>query len=121
MSGDGTVVFLHGADMAPDAVRAAWPAAQFMARAWVSAADLPGTIPPGIDAPKLWGILISVPDGDGPGAKITATTDDGRSVIAAPVTEPGAISDPVATVAEARYWELPPAYVSSLAAVVPTS
>ncbi len=120
MSDGGTVVFLHGADMAPESVRATWQAARFIARGRVSAADLPGSIPPGADLADVWGILFSVPDGDGLGAEITATTDDGRSVRAAPATKPEAIADPAATVAEARYWELPPAYVSALAAGVPT-
>jgi hypothetical protein len=119
MSDGGTVVFLHGADMAPESVRAAWPTARFVARARVSAGDLTGAIPPGADVPEIWGILIAVPNGDGLGAGIAATTDDGRSISAVPMTEPDAIADPAATVAAARYWELPPAYVAALAAGVP--
>ena len=119
MSDSGTVVFLHGADMAPESVRAAWPAARFIARAWVSAANLPGSISPGVDAAEVWGILISVPDDAFLGATISATTDDGRYFSAAPVTRPDAIADSEATIATARYWELPPAYVAALAAGVP--
>lgn len=119
MSDSGTVVFLHGADMEPESVRATLPAAQFIARARVSATHLSGSIPPGADLAEVWGILISVPEDALPGATIAATTDDGRSFTAAPVTPPDAIADPEATVSAARYWELPPAYVAALAAVVP--
>ena len=118
MSEGGTVVFLHGADMAPESVQATWPAARFIARARVSAGHTPGAIQPGADVPDVWGILISVPNLDGADVAITATTDDGRTFTAAPLTQPDAIADLAATVAAARYWELPPAYVSALAAGV---
>lgn len=121
MSDGGTVVFLHGADMAPESVRATWPAARFIARARVGADDLLGAIPPGADVAEIWGILISVPDDAIPDATITATSDDGRSFTVAPMTPPDAIADPEATVAAARYWELPPAYVAALAAGAPVS
>jgi hypothetical protein len=119
VSDGGTVVFLHGANMAPESVRATWPAARFVARARVSAEDLPGVVPPGADDPDIWGILVSVPDLEPAGPAVTATTDDGRAVACTPVTQADAIADPAATVAAARYWELPPAYVAALAAAVP--
>ena len=119
MSERESVVFLYGADMAPELVHAAWPAARFIARARVNAGELPKSAQLRADILDIWGILVAVPDLDRAGPAITATTDDGRSIPATPVTQPDATAEPAATVAAARYWELPPAYVSALAVGAP--
>jgi len=134
------VIFLHGADMRPETLRRAQPGARFVARGWVAGAALPTPTPTGNPAADVWGILIetSAPSpaqfADEPKATrsadgatgldaadliVTATTDDGRIISAMAVTPPEAVADPAATVAAARYWELPPAYVAALAASLP--
>lgn len=45
---------------------------------------------------------------------VTATTDDTRAITATPSTSPAALTDPAATIAAARYWELPPAYIATI-------
>lgn len=121
MSNGETIVFLHGADMAPETVRATWQGARFIARARVDAQHLQG-VPVVPDLPQVWGILVSVSDLEASGAApaVTATADDGRSFTATPVTQADALANPAETVAAARYWELPPAYVATLAAGVPS-
>lgn len=102
--------FLHGADMEPTAVRAAWPGARFVARACLPP---PGEAPPA----GVWGILIEIDAPTGPiatnaDAAVRVVADDGRAFAAVAVPPPAA--DPAAVVAAARYWELPPAYVRAL-------
>lgn len=116
------VVFLYGADMQPDAVRTAWVGGRFIARARLSAEEVPRTAAPGPDVAEIWGILVEVPRVDGASSDrldtITATTDDGRTLTAVAATPAGALTDPAAWVAAARYWELPPAFVAALAAAI---
>lgn len=102
MAGDAGYRFLYGAEMAPEAIRRAFPGAAFVARAWI-----------GDPAAPVWGVLIS---GAGhadnlPVAEVT--TDDGRRFMAA-VPSPAADVDPERVIAAARYWELPPAYIERL-------
>jgi hypothetical protein len=90
--------------MAPEAIRRAFPAASFVARAWL-----------GDPAQPVWGVLIA---GAGPAAEAPiaeVTTDDGRRFLAA-VPSPVEDADPAAVIAAARYWELSPAYVERLVA-----
>lgn len=102
--------FECGAGMAPGAVLAAWPGARFVARAQVA----------GTDGGPVWGILLAG-TGDGDGEPTAAvTTDDGRVVEAVvPTVVPR--GEPEAVLAAARYWELPPAYVKTLAGWVETA
>ncbi len=100
--------FLCGADMEPAAVRAVFPRARFVARARLLAAD-------GATADEVWGILLELPADpaeDRSSANRRVVTDDGRSFEALGEAVP--TGDPAATLAAARYWELPPAYVRSL-------
>ncbi len=102
--------FVCGAGMAPGVVLAAWPGARFVARAWV----------PGADGAPVWGILLAGAGDAGDAPSATATTDDGREFEAAAsslVPE----GDAAAVLAAARYWELPPAYVRTLAGWVETA
>jgi hypothetical protein len=101
---NGGYRFLYGADMAPEAIRRAFPRASFVARAWI-----------GDPAEPVWGVLVA-----GAGAAealpvAEATTDDGRRFLAA-VPSPPAGADPARIIAAARYWELAPAYVERLVA-----
>jgi hypothetical protein len=123
-------LFLYGADMDPTAVRAALPAARFVARAWVPttasalpplpAVEPPPPLPGAARSPDtaVWGILLRVPEPVGaPAAEAAAeaTTDDERRVAATIATPASALADRAAVLAAARYWELPPGYVRRLA------
>jgi hypothetical protein len=90
--------------MAPEAIRRAFPAASFVARAWI-----------GDPAEPVWGVLLAGagPADDLPVAEVT--TDDGRRFLAA-VPSPVGDADPATVIAAARYWELSPAYVERLVA-----
>jgi hypothetical protein len=56
-------------------------------------------------------------DTDLRGETILATADDGRSLRVV-MAEPLLSGDPVTVLANARYWELPPAFVAALQSVV---
>ncbi len=107
------LLFLSGADMQPEAVLATWPASQFLARARLAARPLDAVPPPASARYEQWGILIEAPDAHETGEARVVITDDGRELEA--VVVPPDDADAVAVLAAARYWELPPAYVSHLA------
>jgi hypothetical protein len=97
--------FLCGAGMDPSTVRAALPGAAFVARAY-----LPGSAGGG----DRWGILLDAPPMNLDGLETREViTDDGRRFQAWAETTPG--GSPEEVLAAARYWELPPAYVRTLA------
>ena len=105
-------VFLSGAEMQPERVRAAWPQGRFVARGRLSPRPVGAVSPPRGAEYEMWGILIETPDGAADGESLTAVADDGRR-FAVVVAAPDA-ADPAAVLAAARYWELPPAYVRRL-------
>jgi hypothetical protein len=105
-------VFLSGAEMQPERVRAAWPQGRFVARGRLSPRPVGAVSPPRGAEYEMWGILIETPDGAADGESLTAVADDGRR-FAVVVPAPDA-ADPAAVLAAARYWELPPAYVRRL-------
>ena len=101
--------------MEPERVRSAWRQARFLARARLEPRPR-GAVPPPVGAEyERWGILIEAPGTDAPGERRIAVTDDGRCVAA--IVSPPDDADPVAVLAAARYWELPPAYVRHLARI----
>ncbi len=109
------LLFLSGAEMQPERVRAAWPDAQFLARAHtlqrpVGAAPLPAGV-----QYETWGILIDAPSANEAGETRTVVTDDGR-MLPAVLSAPDA-DDPGAVLAAAKYWELPYPYVQRLARI----
>jgi hypothetical protein len=113
-----TIAFYSGEQMSPEAIRDSWPDARFIARACIPVEA--GAVPEpfaGVVADQIWGIAIEVP-ADLPGDAIPATADDGRSFRVVPA-EPLMSGDPETVLANARYWELPPAFVNPLRAVVP--
>lgn len=124
-------LFLSGADMEPIALHAAIPAARFIARAWVEARQ--AEIAPAFGAAvapsgtgEVWGIVVALSSPGGVPASIaaplagrTATTDDGRTLAAAIAGDRMLMGDPGATIAAARYWELPPGFVARLRAALP--
>ena len=112
-----TVAFYSGELMSPEAIRAAHPGARFIARASIFAAVEPiaERFAPVIDQ-TVWGIAVDV-GADLRGETILATADDGRSLRVV-MAEPLLSGDPVTVLANARYWELPPAFVAALQSVV---
>lgn len=107
------VLFLSGAEMQPERVRAAWPEARFLARGQLQPRPQGAVPPPANAAYERWGILVEVPDGAADGEPRAAVSDDGRAFAVTVVAPDDA--DPAAVLAAAKYWELPPAYVRTLA------
>lgn len=112
-------IFLSGAAMDPQAIRAGDPAARFLARASVTAS--PGEISPFFartlvgrgESATVWGIAVETDAAiDGPAKQ--ATTDDGRSLGVVVAEQPLVDGEPEAALNAALYWELPPAYTSLL-------
>jgi hypothetical protein len=105
-------VFLSGAEMQPERVRADWPVGRFVARGRVEPRPVGAAPLPGETHDETWGIVIETPDDAVEGEPRSAVADDGR-IFAVVVTAPDA-ADPTAVLAAARYWELPPIYVRRL-------
>lgn len=106
------LLFLQGAEMHPSRIRAAWPDAQFVARAQMSPRPQGGVFPASNPAYAAWGIVIDAPAGVA-GEPRQVTTDEGQSVRVVVLAPDDA--DPKAVLAAAKYWELPPPYVRRLA------
>ncbi|MBA3450757.1 MAG: hypothetical protein H0T18_06055 [Chloroflexia bacterium] len=106
-------LFVSGAEMQPERVRATWPEARFVARGRLQPRPLGAVMAPAGPQYETWGIVLENPDAPVAGETRGAVTDDGRTfavVVVAPDD-----GDPAAVLAAARYWELPPAYVRRLA------
>lgn len=106
------LLFLQGAEMQPSRIRAAWPQAQFVARARLTPRPHGAVFPVAHPAYAAWGIVIEAP-AEVQGEARHVTTDEGhtlRVVVPAPDD-----ADPQAVLAAAKYWELPPPYVRRLA------
>jgi hypothetical protein len=112
-----TVAFYSGALMSPEAIRAAYPLARFIARASIPAKDMnvPDRFTP-VVGERIWGIAVDV-SVDLSGDVIAATADDGRSLRVV-LVEPPLSGDPATVLANARYWELPPLFVQALQSVI---
>jgi hypothetical protein len=65
---------------------------------------------------EVWGIVIrlATPATSDSDAVREVTTDDGRTLTAAVEDDGQPTGDPAAMLAAAKYWELPPAYVTRL-------
>lgn len=111
------VAFYSGELMSPEAIRSAHPRARFIARASVPAngASLPERFAP-VVGNDVWGIAVDVGE-ELTGDELVATADDRRSLPVG-LAEPLLNGDPGSVLANARYWELPPAFVDALRAVV---
>jgi hypothetical protein len=105
-------LFLSGAEMQPERVRGAWPEARFVARGRLEPRPLGAVAPPVGARYETWGIIIEIPDAVISGDARGAVADDGR--VFAVTVPPADDADPVAVLAAARYWELPPPYVRRL-------
>jgi hypothetical protein len=112
-----TVAFYSGELMSPEAIRASNPEARFIARAWIPAGGAAISKPfDAVIGDEVWGIAVDLGT-ELSGDEILATADDGRSLRVVPV-EPLLGGDPTTVLANARYWELPPAFVRALQSVV---
>lgn len=107
--------FLARADMWPSQINAAHPGAQFVARARVSAGQAPvaGYFAQSVTG-DIWGLLISIASPGSEDRAVTVTTDDGRQFSASLADSDLLDGDPVAVLAAARYWELPPQFIAQL-------
>lgn len=103
-------VFLSGAEMQPERVRAAWPESRFVARGRLEPRR--GEAAPIGAQDETWGIIVEIPQAVTAGDERQAVSDAGQAfaVIALPPDD----GDGAAVLAAARYWELPPAYVRHL-------
>ena len=112
------VLFYSGEGMTPEGIRAAFPGARFIARASVRVDSAQIAEPfQTIVGGEVWGIAVEI-DGERDGEEMTVTLDDGRQLEVVPA-EPLLGGDPAIVLANARYWELPPAFVDRIASVVP--
>lgn len=121
--------FLFGSDMDPGTVRATYPGARFVARAripggpgeypWHPAGD-PADWPQDESSLDVWGILVHLPEGTSPpiAPLRQVVTDDGRRFEVFLGTDGSTVGEPADVLAAARYWELPPAYVSRLQSAI---
>lgn len=113
-------VFYSGEAMEPATIRRADPTARFVARGAVPRAGvaLPERFA-GHVGDRVWGIAVEVQADEAAPEEpsLDVTLDDGRMLTAA-LAEPLLTGDPAAVLANARYWELPPAYVALLAAAL---
>ena len=88
-----TVAFYSGELMSPEAIRAAYPDALFIARACIPAEGAAIARPfDAVIGDQVWGIAVDL------GVELGG--------------------DPATVLANARYWELPPAFVTALQSVV---
>jgi hypothetical protein len=112
---EGMYLFLSGAEMQPERVRAAWPEARFVARARLQPRPVGAVVAPVGARYETWGILVEMPDAPIAGDTRGAIADDGRTFTVL-VPDPDD-ADPKEVLAAAQYWELPPPYVRRLASV----
>lgn len=113
------VIFLSGAAMDPQAIRAGYPAARFLARAKVIAS--PEEVSPFFsrtlvgrgESAVIWGVAVES-DAAIDGPAMDATTDDGQPIEVIVAEQPLVGGDPEAALNAALYWELPPAYTTLL-------
>ena len=119
MSDDETrYAFRCGADMDPTLVRRATPEARFVARARLTDGRAPLQIAGEGEEAAVWGIVLTLPrtaETSTPAA--TVETDDKRTFAAVILTRDEDVADPAATIAAARYWELPPDYIQRLGGI----
>ena len=110
------IAFYSGELMEPIGIRAAFPAAMFIARGWVSPdSSLSPHFANAVDD-RVWGIAVGLGE-EVDGDLVQVTLDDGR-VIEAVLAEALLDGDPKTVLANARYWESPPDFVTRLHAVV---
>lgn len=111
-------LFVASANMWPRQINAAYPGAQFIARAKSVAPD--GDVAPnfrGHVGSEVWGLLVSAAGPLDVYRSITVTTDDGRMLEAWVFGELLA-GDPQSLYMASRYWELPPAYIQLLRSAI---
>lgn len=110
-----TLRFLSRAEMWPGQINAGYPGAQFVARARLTAGQVPvARYFAGAVTDDVWGLLITTVNGAGNDQMVTVTTDDGREFSAVTVGDTLLEGDPQGVLAAARYWELPPHFVTQL-------
>lgn len=102
--------------MEPIGIRAAFPAAMFIARGWVAPDASLSTHFAGAIGDQVWGIAVGLGE-EVEGDLVRVALDDGREIEAV-LAEALLGGDPKVVLANARYWESPPEFVTRLHAVV---
>jgi hypothetical protein len=102
--------------MEPIGIRSAFPSAMFIARGWVARDSSISEHFSKVAGDQIWGIAVGLGE-DVDGDLVTVTLDDGR-VIEAVLAEALLDGDPRTVLANARYWESPPEFVTRLHSVV---
>jgi hypothetical protein len=107
-----TYVFLCGADMSPETIRAdpRYGEARFIGIGSIAASDFPA-FPTAEE--RIWGIVLRLA-GEAPSGDTAIRLRDGREVRGAIGTDEAAVADLESVVSESRYWELPVAWWQSL-------
>lgn len=111
-------LFIASADMWPRQINAAYPGAQFIARAKAAVPD--GDVVPNFSESvggEVWGVLVSAAGPLDVNHSIAVTTDDGR-VFDAWVAGELLAGDPQSLYMASRYWELPPTYIQQLRSAI---
>lgn len=106
-------IFLCGADMNPETIRAnpAYDGARFIGIGSIPAGHFPEV--PSVDG-RIWGILLEN-QAMTSAAGVEVADRGGKAIMARLGTGKAAMADLQTVVAEARYWELPVAYWRRLA------
>jgi hypothetical protein len=110
------IAFYSGELMEPIGIRSAFPSAMFIGRGWVAVDESLSAHFADVAGDQIWGIAVGLGE-DVDGDLVTVTLDDGRTVDAV-LAEALLDGDPKAVLANARYWESPPQFVSRLHSVV---
>jgi hypothetical protein len=110
------IAFYSGELMEPIGIRAAFPAAMFIARGWVAPDSSISDHFASVAGDQIWGIAVGLGE-EVEGDLVSVTLDDGRSLEAV-LAEGLLAGDPAQVLANARYWESPPEFVTRLHAVV---
>lgn len=112
------LLFIASAEMWPRQINAAYPGAQFIARAksTVEEGDVASSFS-GRMGGEVWGLLVSAAGPIDVNRSITVTTDDSRTLEAWVAGELLA-GDPQSLYMAARYWELPPTYIQQLRSAI---
>ena len=103
-------VFLCGANMEPEAIRARWPKARFVALARANGVLTTGLgLPANAFGPDVWGIVVETGTPQR-GIYLPLTLRDGSDATAIMVDDATALGSLEDILAQARYWELPEDY-----------
>ncbi|CAN5677331.1 hypothetical protein BH23CHL5_BH23CHL5_11900 [soil metagenome] len=107
--------FIASAAMMPGDIRFAYPRASFVARGWLDVR------PDAVNAyfqdavlDRVWGLVLAGAEPVSERGTVTVTTDEGKEYTTILPEVPLLSGDPEEVLASARYWELPPSFITQL-------